>query len=482
MVLKMSRFGLAAEIPETPFSDASAICRLSAPELAARYRSKELSPVDATLAALDRAEAINPAYNAFTLIDREAAVSAAKASEARWQKGEPLSPIDGVPTTLKDIVWVKDWSVRYGSRTTGASPYPEDAPSVALLRQKGAIFIGQTTTPEFGWKAVTDSALFGVTRNPWNAEKTSGGSSGGAAVAAATGAGVLHLGTDGGGSIRVPASFSGIVGLKPTFGRVPAFPGSAFGTVAHIGPMARTVASAQAMLTAMSGRDLRDWSQGPGDLGSLAPTADVLRGSRFGYWARPASGTVDPEIATAIERAIRTLEAQGAIVEPIELPGSDHLAIFNTLWFSGAAARLNAVPPGQRAGIDPGFLEAAAIGSGFSAVDLVNAQVRRAEFGAAMDQLLAKYDFLVSPGTAIPAFGAGRELPEGSSMQRWTEWAGFSFPINLTQQPALIVPCAMTAARLPIGLQIVGARGADARVLGAGAEFERATPEFWRAV
>lgn len=468
------------DAPKRPLSDAPPLCRLSAAELAAGYRSRELSPVDVAVAALDRAEAINPAYNAFTFVDREGALAQAKASEARWSKGEPLSAIDGVPTTLKDIVWVDGWSVRYGSRTTGAKPFAEDAPSVGRLRAKGAVFIGQTTTPEFGWKAVTDSALAGVTRNPWNPDRTPGGSSGGAAVAAAVGAGVFHLGTDGGGSIRVPASFSGIVGLKPTFGRVPAYPGSAFGTVAHVGPMTRSVADAQTMLEAMSGRDLRDWAQGAGDLGSLAPVDRVLKGARIGYWASPPCGAVDPAIAAAIDRAVRKLEALGAVVEPIHLPGSDHLDIFNTLWFSGLAARLHAVPLEQRRDVEPAILETAALGARLGAIDLVIAQSRRAEFGAAMDQLLTKYDFLVSPGVAVEAFTAGREVPEGSAMSRWTEWAGFSFPINLTQQPALIVPCALTASGLPLGLQFIGARGADARVLSAGAEFERFVPEFWR--
>jgi amidase/aspartyl-tRNA(Asn)/glutamyl-tRNA(Gln) amidotransferase subunit A len=346
------------------------------------------------------------------------------------------------------------------------------------LRRHGAVFIGQTTTPEFGWKAVTDSVLTGITRNPWNLQKTPGGSSGGAAVAAATGAGVFHLGTDGGGSIRVPASFTGIVGLKPTFGRVPAFPASAFGTLAHIGPMARSIADVAAMLAAMSGRDLRDWAQGAGTLDPLTETAAALEGTRIGYWAEPPCGRLDPEIARAVDGAVKMLEGQGAIIEPVALPGRDHLELFNILWFAGAAARLDAVAEDARAGIDPGFLQAAAAGHGLRAVDLIRAQGQRADFGAAMDQLLERYDCLVSPGTAVLPFGAGREWPEGSAMTRWTQWAGFSFPINLSQQPAVIVPCGIAASRLPIGLQIVGARGHDARVLAAGAAFERLRPAF----
>lgn len=467
------------QTPVSPLNDAPALCRLSAAELAAGYRARAFSPVEVTEAALARAEAINATFNAFTFLDPEGARAAARASEARWLKNAALSPIDGVPTTLKDIVWVKGWSVRYGSHTTPAAPFAADAPSVALLRSRGAVFIGQTTTPEFGWKAVTDSRLSGITRNPRNPAKTAGGSSGGAAVAAATGAGVFHLGTDGGGSIRVPASFSGITGLKPTFGRVPAYPPSAFGTVAHIGPMAARAADTAAMFAAMIGRDLTDWAQGPGDLGPAALRSSVLRAARIGYWTTPPCGTLDGDVARLVDAAVARLAGLGATVTPIDLPGSDHLAIFNTLWFAGAATRLAAVPDADRDGIDPGFREIAAIGAGFSAVELNRAQIRRGEFGAAMDQLLGDYDFVVSPGTAIPAFEAGREWPAGATYSRWTEWAGFNFPINLSQQPAMVVPCGLTPDHLPASLQIIGARGADGAVLSAGIEIEAALADIW---
>ncbi|MEI8701906.1 MAG: amidase [Mesorhizobium sp.] len=458
----------------SPIADADDLCRLSAAELNAAYRAGSLSPVEVTMAALARAEAINPLFNAFTMIDRKAAIKAAGASEKRWRAGEPLSAADGIPTTLKDIVWVEGWSVRYGSRTTPAAPCDRDAPAVALLRRAGAVFIGQTTTPEFGWKAITDSGLCGITRNPWNAEKTPGGSSGGAAVAAATGAGVFHLGTDGGGSIRIPASFTGIAGLKPTFGRVPAYPSSAFGTVAHIGPMARTAQDLSVMTQAMSGRDLSDWQQGAGTLAPLGRIEATLQGARVGYWSKPPSGVLDEEIAAAVSHALTYFSAFGATVEPIDLPGGDLLDLFQYHWFTGAAARLALIPENERAGIDPGFLEIARAGAAFDAKALVAAQLQRGEFGAAMDRLLDTYDFIVSPGASIPAFDVGLEVPSGSGLSRWTEWAAFSYPINLSQQPACVIPCGMTAAGLPVGFQIVGARGDDAQVLSAAADLEAA--------
>jgi aspartyl-tRNA(Asn)/glutamyl-tRNA(Gln) amidotransferase subunit A len=459
--------------PTTPFrllplDDAPDLCRMGVAELAEGFRRGVISPVEAAQATLARAEAINPRLNAFVSLDPDGALNAARASEARWRRGEPLSPIDGVPTTLKDIVNIDGWTVRYGSTTTDAAARcSHDAPAVARLRAAGAVFIGLTTIPEFGWKAVTDNPLHGVARNPWDEGRTPGGSSGGSAIAAATGAGVLHLGTDGGGSIRVPASFTGIAGLKPTFGRVPAHPLSAFGTVAHLGPMGRSVDDIAAMLVAMSGRDIGDWAQGPGDLGPCAPIAESIAGARVGYWSQPPSGRLDPEVEAATEAVVRGLASAGAHVEPFDLPGADDLlGIFDTIWSTGAAVRLHGINEGRLARVDPRLRELAAFGASQSAVELALAHHRRGAFGEAMDRQLARLDFLVSPATSIPAFAAGEEFPAGSSGRWWTEWAGFSYPINLSQQPAASIPCGLTGGGLPIGLQIVGARGADGRVLG----------------
>ena len=350
----------------TPIEDAGEISKMGAPALRRAFAARTLSPVEVAQACIGNAERANPVFNAFTFLDHDGALAAARASEARWRRGEPQSPVDGVPGTLKDIVWVKGWTVRYGSRTTSDTAYLEDAPSVAMMREKGVVFLGQTTTPEFGWKAVTDSALTGVTRNAWDASKTSGGSSGGAAVAAATGAGVFHLGTDGGGSIRVPSSFNGIVGLKPTFGRVAAYPASAFGTVAHIGPMARRVSDAAAMLEAMAGRSDKDWAQGPGLLAPLGPVEGALVNARIGYWREPPCGKLDPEVGAAVDNAAKRLEAFGARVEPIVLPGSDHLAIFNTIWFSGAAAEARSGPAEQTGPDRAGLSGDGRLGSGLS--------------------------------------------------------------------------------------------------------------------
>ncbi|MGX9144668.1 amidase [Mesorhizobium sp. 128a] len=466
--------------PSVALPRPSELTRLGVESLSVGFRSGQLSPLEVTRAVIDHAENTQAAINAFSLIDRESALQAARASEQRWRSGEPLSRIDGVPTTIKDIVTVRGWQVSYGSAVTDRSPALDDAPSVARLRNAGAVLIGQTTTPEFGWKAVTDSPKFGITRNPWNLEKTPGGSSGGAAAAAASGAGVLHLGTDGGGSIRIPASFSGIVGHKPSYGRVAAYPPSAFGTLAHIGPMARTVGDAAAMLEVMSGRDLRDWTQPPvGDFRAAVSPAE-WQGKRIGYWKTPCIGTVDESVSAAIGTVLADLEAAGATISEIRLPYQDSiLDAFYALWFTGAAKRLSTFEDVEVALLDPGFLQVASKGQGFSAVERISAELSRSRFGAAMDVLLTQYDLVLSPTVPIPAFAVGHSVPPERQGGGVVDWCSFSFPLNLSQQPACSIPCGLTADGLPIGMQIIGARGADADVLSAALAFEAMYPQHF---
>jgi aspartyl-tRNA(Asn)/glutamyl-tRNA(Gln) amidotransferase subunit A len=448
-----------------PLDDAPELCRLGAADLARRYAAG-LSPVEVTRAVLDRARQVNERCGAFTFLDADGALTAARASEARWRAGAPLSPIDGVPTTIKDIVYVRGWTVRYGTTAVPGIAAEEDAPSVGLLRAAGAVLVGLTATPEFGWKALTDSTATGITRNPWDLSRTPGGSSGGAAAAAALGAGALHLGTDGGGSIRIPSSFCGIAGLKPTFGRVPAYPASPFGTVAHIGPMARSVEDLALMLDVFSARDLRDWHQSPLPFPPAMPLAErPARGLRLGVWATPPEGTVDPSVRALFDRALARLAAAGAVLEEIVLPAADLPALFRTHWFAGAAARLAAVPAERHAAIDPGLQAIAQAGARLSALELIAAHGARATFGASFDRLLAGHDALISPAVTVPPFAAGEEVPPGSGMTRWIEWAGFSYPVNLAQAPACVIPGGVSPEGLPIGLQIVGRRGDDGGVL-----------------
>src|SRR5580704_12607749 len=235
------------------------VANASAVSLLDLYRRRELSPVEATRLILDRVDALQPRINAFCVVDPDGALAAARASEQRWLRGETVGRLDGVPATLKDLILMRGFPTLRGSRLVEPDQdWSEDAPATARLREAGAVIIGKTTTPEFGWKALGDSPLTGITRNPWDLSRTPGGSSAGAAAACAAGIGLLHLGSDGAGSIRIPCAFTGIFGFKPSFGRVPAYPLSAMGLLAHIGPMARTVADAALMLTSLCGFDHRD--------------------------------------------------------------------------------------------------------------------------------------------------------------------------------------------------------------------------------
>ncbi len=451
---------------------------LPATELLHGYARKTISPVEATRAALDRIDALNGKLNAYRLVDHDAALSSAKASEARWAKGEPLGLVDGVPTSIKDLSLTEGWSTMRGSKAVDPDgPWDVDAPFVARLREHGAVLLGKTTTPEFGWKGVTDCPLTGITRNPWDPSKTPGGSSGGAAVAAATGMGALHQGSDGGGSIRMPAGYTGIYGIKPTFGRVPAFPLSPFGTVSHIGPMTRTVADSALMLTVMSEPDARDWYALPYD---AADYRNALRpsvaGWRIAYSPDLGHATVQPEVAALVEAAVAVFRELGAIVEVVDSPIADSHDTFTAHWFTGAANLFTGFSEEQKAVIDPGLVEAAEAGARYSLLDYLAAVKAREAMGTAMNEFHETYDLLLTPTLPQPAFEAGHEVPPGSNMRRWTEWTPFSYPFNLTQQPAASIPCGLTAAGLPVGLQIVGPKGGDDMVLNASAAFESVMP------
>jgi aspartyl-tRNA(Asn)/glutamyl-tRNA(Gln) amidotransferase subunit A len=456
------------------------ITALSAVELLGLYQRRELSPVEATQAVLDRIEAQNPPVNAYCLVRPDEALAAARASERRWQAGEPGGLLDGVPTSVKDLLLTSGWPTLRGSRTISpAGPWAVDAPAVANLRGHGAVLLGKTTTPEWGWKGVTDSPLTGVTRNPWDPGRTPGGSSGGSAAAVASGLGPLSVGTDGGGSIRIPASFCGIVGLKPTHGRVPVYPPSTFGTLSHVGPMARTVADAALMLDALGSPDPRD----PLSLDRQAPAAagcdpGRVRGLRVAFSPALGYATVDPEVAAAVSDAVAALEASGAQVTLADPGFGDPIATFNVLWYTGAAKLVEDTDPGLRHLLDPGLAEIAEAGRGYSALDYVQALRERSQLGIAMGVFHETYDLLVTPTEPIVAFAAGAEAPEPPGPGRWTSWTPFTFPFNMTHQPAASVPCGFSRAGLPIGVQVVGPRYADAVVLSACAAIEAAMP--WR--
>ena len=457
--------------------NAAEIAYLSVAELTARYRDKSLSPREALAAVMARIDAYNGAVNAFRFVDREGAEKAAAESEARWMKGEALGPLDGVPASVKDILWVKGWTTTYGSGVLAdEAPATEDAPCVARLREAGSILLGMTQSPEIGWKGVTDSPAHGVTRNPWNLERTPGGSSGGAAAAAALGMGTLHIGTDGGGSIRIPSAFTGLFGIKASFGRVPAWPASAFGTLAHIGPMARGVEDAVAMLNCIARPDVRDWYSLPYDgRDYFEGLEDGVKGLKIAYSPTLGYATVDPEIAALVRKAVDELAGLGADIEEVD-PGFDcPQEMFHHLWFPGAVFRTRHLTDEQRARLDPGLQEIIGQAAAWDLEDYMRAVQERAALGIHMRKFHETYDLLVTPTLPVPAFKAGEEVADGSQT-RWTDWAAFTYPFNLTQQPAVSIPCGLTGQGLPAGLQIVGRMHDEPTVLRAARAWEKARP------
>ncbi|HTV46567.1 MAG TPA: amidase [Stellaceae bacterium] len=450
----------------------------SAVSLIERYRRRALSPVEATKALFERLDRLQPRINAFCIVDRDGALAAARASEQRWMRGEPLGPVDGAPVTIKDLMPMRGFPTLRGSHLVERDQdWSEDAPAVARLREAGAVILGKTTTPEFGWKALGDSPLTGITRNPWDLSRSSGGSSAGAAAAAASGIGVLHLGSDGAGSIRTPSSFCGIFGLKPSFGRVPAYPPSPLGLLSHHGPMARGVEDAALMLNVIGRPDHRDpyalpyeerdWRQG---------INGGVKDWRIAYSPNLGYARVDPEISAAVAMAARQFEALGAIVEEVpKIFDSPRDALF-TLWASGVAALLRSYPDERKGMVDPGLLATAAAGEAISAVDWVGADLIRAALGRTMAAFHQRYDLLLLPTMPVPALPAGQDLSDPTNERHWIDWSPFSYPFNMTRQPAASIPCGLTRAGLPIGLQIVGPLYADARVLRAARAFETTQP------
>ena len=453
----------------------------TATELVQLYRTGRASPVEATQAVLSRIGEIDRMLNAFCLVDADRALESAKGSEARWRDGAPQDLLDGVPVSIKDLILTRGWPTLRGSRTIDpGQPWDIDAPATARLREAGAVLIGKTNTPEFGIKGTTDNLLTGITRNPWNSRMTPGGSSGGAAAAVASGMGPLAVGTDGAGSIRIPSSFCGIPGIKPSFGRVPAFPLSPFGTVAHIGPHARSVEDLALVLTVMSRPDPRDWTSLPYDPRDYrVGLADGVRGLRIAF--SPDLGyvkNVDPEVAAAVRKAAESFSALGAQVDEAAPGFADPEEITTKLWFVGSTTIVGNLTPEQVALTDPALRWQAEQGRKVSVAELQQLMLRRGELGSFMRQFHQRYDLLLTPGVSVPAFEAKAPGEWELALPRFLGWTPFSFPFNLTQQPAAVVPCGLTRSGLPISVQIVGPMHGDALVLRAARAYE--TTREWK--
>ncbi|HEY0418453.1 MAG TPA: amidase [Acetobacteraceae bacterium] len=449
---------------------------MSAEDLLGHYARRSLGPVEVLQAVTARIARLNPQFNAFAVMNPQA-LAAAGESEARWRAGRPMGALDGVPCTVKDLLDLAGLPTRRGSRMTDPAPVAADSPAVLGLKAQGAVIIGKTTTTEFGWKSPGDCPLHGITRNPWNVHHTPGGSSSGAAAAAAGGFGPLHIGTDAGGSIRIPAAWSGVVGLKPSFGRVPQWPLGAFAGVAVAGPMTRGVRDAALMLNALARHDLRDpyclpddprdWRAGIED-GVAELRVAVLRHPGF-------EAPVDWEGIAAVEQAAQLLMEAGAEVEEADPGLPDTRAIFSRVWGVALARLVHSFPETRRHMLDPGLLEVAAANGAVSAGDWMDYEAMRIAAAHAMALFHQRYDLVLCP--TVPGLAPLADGPTVNPVEAlWTQWAPWTCAFNLTRQPAISVPMGFAPNGLPRAVQLAAALYRDDLVLRAARTLEVAQP------
>nr|WP_294544282.1 amidase family protein [uncultured Rhodopila sp.] len=449
---------------------------LSAEDMLAAFSRRHLTPVDVLQAVTERVARLNPGLNAFAVLNPRA-LQAAGESALRWRSGRPIGSLDGVPCTVKDLVDLAGFPTRRGSRTTSAEPAADDAPMVAGLKAAGAVIIGKTTTTEFGWKSPGDCPLHGITRNPWNKAHTTGGSSSGAGAAGAAGFGPLHIGTDAGGSVRIPAAWCGLVGLKPTYGRIPQWPASAFASVSCAGPMTRTVRDAALMLGAMARWDLRDPFCLPDDPRDWLDGIEAgVAGLSVGVLSSPGfDAPLDADGRAAVEHAAQMLADAGASVAAAEANLPDTSSVFGRVWGAVLARLVAGLPPETAALLDPGIRQVAAELGGMSAIEFMDAEALRAAAAHAMARLHQRFDLLLCP--TVPTGPPLADAPVDDPVRAlWTEWAPWTFTFNLSRQPAISVPMGRRADGLPNSVQIAAAQFRDDLVLRAARAIEVAQP------
>lgn len=457
--------------------------RMSAIEMKRRIARKEMSPVDVTKRALDAAQATQKTLNCYSTLMPEAALAAAQAAEDAIMKKQPLGLLHGLPVSVKDLIAVGGVTYASGSKTMANNIAASDAPSVERLKAAGAIIIGKTTTSEFGCKPVGDNLLTGITRSPWNLNKTPGGSSAGAAASVAAGITPFAIGTDGGGSIRIPCSLSGLAGIKGHFGRVPVWPASATPTLAHVGPIARSMQDAALLFSAIAGYDARDPFSVAGPIpdvmgGSLATVKGlrVAYSPTFGY-ARP-----DPAVIETVEKAVRVLESLGCDVEKVDkVFDKDPVDLWTAEFYAGVGIRLRSFVEKQRDMLDPAVAE---VLEGALSQDMRSYYEKVFERYAFRDQVrtfFEKYDVLVSPVVPVSSVDVGVNIPKHLSDRNLVSWIYYTYPFNLTGQPAGTVCAGIAPDGMPVGLHIVGRALGEYDVVRLGAAYERSQPQGYNS-
>ncbi|MCL6611286.1 MAG: Asp-tRNA(Asn)/Glu-tRNA(Gln) amidotransferase subunit GatA [Peptococcaceae bacterium] len=468
-------------------SGADDLCRCPATVLARLIREKKVSPVEVVTAFLDRIDRVNPLINAYCTVAGEKALDSAREAERAVMSGAPAGPLHGVPVAVKDLTPTAGIRTTYGSKIFENHVPARDAVIVERVKKAGGIILGKTNTPEFGHKAVTDNILFGHTRNPWRLDRVAGGSSGGSAAAVAAGLAPLAEGSDGGGSVRIPAAACGVYGIKPTYGRIPmdamAASFSSSSPFLHFGVITRKVADAALFLSVVAGPDSRDPFSLPhtGDDYLSAAGGDVkdlrIAFSRdLGYFA------VHSGVREAVENAAGVFAGAGCRVEEADPgfsnPAETVLGVFNQLWCVHFAAFYRDYEEGWGRYMSPGVKAMIRAGAGLSAVDYKRLDLMRQQVWNKIEKVLARFDLIITPTLAVPAFEIGMPGPgeiEGRPVDPYSGWF-LTYPFNLTGHPAASIPCGTAGDGLPVGLQIIGRRFDEATVLKASALFERIGP------
>lgn len=451
--------------------------RLAYSILRDRYIRGELSPVEVVRSAMTHAQEVDRRTNAFALLDEPGALAAAQASADRWLRGEPLGPIDGMPVTVKEFAAVKGWPTRRGSVLTDPAPAAQSSIFVSRLQAAGAVVLGKTRAPEFNWKGVTDSPGYGVTRNPWNLALTPGGSSGGCAAAVAAGVVRVSIGSDAAGSVRIPAAFTGTIGLKPTFGRLPVVPyASHFSGLAHFGPIGTSTDDISDVLEVIAGAHPGDWSSSLGNARRLHASSIDVAQLRVGVVSPACLGPMDATVQQGLDEFVSLIGSDGLSCQSVQLEIQSASEAAAMLYRLGCARGLSAIDKGQYGRLDPGLLEYLAYANDLSLDDYMGALATRDTFACALAGVFTQVDVVILPTVPVLPFQVGINVPPGFTDNDWLSWNPFTPAFNLSQSPVLSYPIWPTGSELPVGIQLIAPALEEGRLLALSSWLEERLP------